>query len=349
MDFLQKNVNITELSNLKTQAIAKYFFEIKTLQDIEQLWEVLSYATSPLAPLLQGEGNTTGAKKTQKCHPELDSGWQSNNKKLPILFIWGWTNMLFAFDIFQGIVIKNSLQGWNYDVNTKILETYSNEKIREIAESLENNFSQDLWHRFIGLPGSVWGAIFWNAGCFWLETENNLEEVQVYNFTTWNIEILKKEKCEFAYRTSLFKKTQNYFIISAKFDLSQKIEKYHSEVDNIYFREHKQPKGNTCGSFFKNPKIDTEKFCKKFPKLCEDCVKKISAGLLLEQSGMKWYHHNTAYFSDLHANFLMSHENGNHKDILELIQIAQQKVRKKFWIYLEPEVRIIWENWELKT
>ena len=55
----------------------------------------------------------------------------------------------------------------------------------------------------------------------------------------------------FEYRSSILKTSQKYFLIKAKFDLSQKIEKYHSDVDNIYFREHKQPKGNTCGSFFK--------------------------------------------------------------------------------------------------
>jgi UDP-N-acetylenolpyruvoylglucosamine reductase len=58
---------------------------------------------------------------------------------------------------------------------------------------------------------------------------------------------------EFDYRNSIIKKTGKYFIIKVKFDLSSLIEKYSSNIDNLYFREHKQPKGNTCGSFFKNP------------------------------------------------------------------------------------------------
>jgi UDP-N-acetylenolpyruvoylglucosamine reductase len=45
----------------------------------------------------------------------------------------------------------------------------------------------------------------------------------------------------FSYRSSILKETSRYFLIKAKFDLSKKIEKYHSDVDNIYFREHKQP------------------------------------------------------------------------------------------------------------
>jgi UDP-N-acetylenolpyruvoylglucosamine reductase len=72
--------------------------------------------------------------------------------------------------------------------------------------------------------------------------------------STLKIEILSKKDMLFNYRTSILKQNNNkYFLIDTTFDLSTKIEKYHSEVDNIDFRENKQPKGNTCGSFFKNP------------------------------------------------------------------------------------------------
>jgi len=73
----------------------------------------------------------------------------------------------------------------------------------------------------------------------------------------------------FSYRNSKLKEEKKYFLISAKFNLSKKIEKYHSDVDNIDFRENKQPKGNSCGSFFKNPNREQ------------------SAGYLIEQVGLK--------------------------------------------------------------
>ncbi|MDF1682404.1 MAG: hypothetical protein P1U46_01170 [Patescibacteria group bacterium] len=47
---------------------------------------------------------------------------------------------------------------------------------------------------------------------------------------------------DFSYRSSKIKKEKKYFIIKSSFDLSKKVEKYHSDVDNIYFRENKQPK-----------------------------------------------------------------------------------------------------------
>jgi len=57
----------------------------------------------------------------------------------------------------------------------------------------------------------------------------------------------------FSYRNSRLKKEKKYCILHARFDLSEKKEKYSSDVDNIKFREEIQPKGNSCGSFFKNP------------------------------------------------------------------------------------------------
>ena len=222
------------------------------------------------------------------------------------------------------------------------MKSYSNELISDIAKNLEDDYEQSLWHRFIWLPWSVGWAVYWNAGCFWLETENNFLEATVQNLSTWKIEKLSKKDMLFNYRTSVLKQKNNqYFLIDAHFDLSTKVEKYHSDVDNIDFRENKQPKGNTCGSFFKNPKVDTEKFWTKNTELFNDKIKAISAWFLLENSWLKWYKIWWAFFSELHANFLMSDWTATFQDMNNLIEFAQNKVFEKFWIKIENEVRII--------
>lgn len=288
---LETNKDISHLSNFKTKAFSKYYFEVNSRQDIWHLWEIYDFAV---------------------------------RQKLQILILgWG-TNLLFAFDEFDGIIIKNNLRWYTYDPQKKQLTTATSESIWEIAQTLERDHHQDLWHRFIWLPGSVGWAIFWNAGCFWLETQNNFVEVEVYNFETKGIEILPKDDAKFSYRNSIFKETQTYFLIEATFDLSQKREKYASEVDNIKFREEIQPKGNSCGSFFKNPSQDA------------------SAGKLIELVGLKWYLHGDAYFSEKHANFLMTQRDGaDYRDLLFLIEEAQNRIQNQFWIELVPEVRII--------
>ena len=291
LTYLQTDKDITEYSNFKTPAKAQYFFELQEEGDVDRIQQIYDFA-------------------------EIEG--------LKVLIIgWG-TNMLFAFDVFDWIVIKNSLVWWTYDEESKILESYSNEMIRNIAQTLESDYGQELWHRFIGLPWSLGWAIFWNAGCFWLETENNFVEACVINVQTWEKKILQKSDMRFSYRTSVLKEQEwTWFLIRAQFDLSKKVEKYHSDVDNIDFRQNKQPNGNSCGSFFKNPNKDQ------------------SAWYLIEQVWLKWYRIWWAYFSEKHANFLMHDGTGQWQDLLELLELAQKKVKEEFWIELVNEVRII--------
>ena len=125
------------------------------------------------------------------------------------------------------------------------------------------------------------------------------------------------------YPIDILKEKGGFVLLSAIFDLSTNQEKYSSLVDNIYFRKHKQPEWNTCWSFFKNPSRD------------------ISAWKLIEEVWLKWYNNWSAYFSDLHSNFLMNNSWGSFKDLLSLIKLAQEKVKEKYDINLIPEVRII--------
>ena len=291
MDILQKNVDITELSNFKLKATTSYYYEINNKQDIDSLSGIYNF---------------------------------SKENNFEILFIWGGTNLLFAFDNFDWIIIKNNLIWWEYNKKNKILKSYSNELISDIAESLEKDFNQDLWHRFIGLPWTIWWAIYWNAWCFWLETENNFKSAEILDLENGQIDILNKEDMNFSYRNSILKENNNkYFLISAEFDLSKKIEKYHSEVDNIDFRQNRQPSGKTCWSFFKNPS------------------REFSAWYLIEQVWLKWHKLWWAYFSDKHANFLMNDWTSTYINLLNLINLAQDKVKEKFNLDLIWEVRII--------
>jgi len=289
LEYLIKNKDITNLSNFKTLAKTKYYFEIHNRQDVEKLFDIYSFA-------------------------------KKHNYK--VLFIWWGTNLLFAFDIFNWIIINNCLEWWTYDNDKKILDSYSNELISEISQSLYES-GQSLWKRFIWLPWSIWWAVFWNAWCFWLETKNNFLEAEVLDLDNWNIIFLNKDQMKFDYRNSIIKKTGKYFIIKVKFDLSNLIEKYSSDIDNLYFREYKQPKGNTCGSFFKNPS------------------KENSAWKLIEKAWLKWENIWWAEFSSLHANFLMNDWTAWYKDLLNLIKITQMEIKNKFNIELIPEVRII--------
>ena len=306
-----ENIDISKLSNFKTKTKAKYFYKFEN--NIEELKNVISFA-------------------------------KENNLK--ILAISWWTNMLFAFDIFDGLVIQlDKFILWNENIKIKnykwlrwndinvnfyfknnILEVSAFEKISDIAEILYRKNLNKLWMRFIWLPWTIAGAVVWNAGCFGLETENNFLQAEVLDLEDLQIKTITKENADFSYRNSIFKKSGKYIVLKAKFDLSKKIEKYEYkwDLENILdFRLNKQPSGFTCGSFFANPS-------REFP-----------AWKLIEEVGLKWYKLGWAFFSEKHANFLMSDGTATWQDLINLKNLAQKKVKEKFNIDLIPEVRII--------
>ena len=101
-----------------------------------------------------------------------------------------------------------------------ILQAHSADSIWNIAESIESDYQNMIWHRFIGLPGSIGGAIYGNAGCFWLEAESNFLSVHLYDMRSGKKITLTKEEMQFSYRSSYLKENQDLFIVSADFDLS---------------------------------------------------------------------------------------------------------------------------------
>lgn len=288
---LIRDHEIGHYSGYRTIVHAEYFYELTSEDDLEKIGEAYRFAKS---------------------------------ENIPFLIISGGMNLLFANDRYEWVVVKNSLHGWKYDEEKRMLHTSSNESIWDIAETLEKKYDNPLWHRFIGLPGSIGWAIYGNAGCFGLETESNFSKATVYDMEKRVKKTMTKADMDFSYRYSVLKEHSEYFIAWAEFDLSQKHEKYHSEVDNIDFRENKQPKGNSCGSFWKNPSRD------------------LSAGTLIERVGLKWYRHGGARWSELHANFLLSDgESCKPSDLFELVELTRERVKREEWIDLENEVKII--------
>lgn len=291
LSYLLEHHEIGHYSGYKTHVVADYFYELTSEDNLVDLYEIYTW---------------------------------SKEKNIPFLIIGWWTNLLFTSERFSGIVIKNSLNWWNYDENNKLLYASSNESIWNIATELEMNHNQPIWHRFVWLPGSIGGAVFGNAGCFGLETESNFARATVYDMQEWKHRDLSREEMQFSYRHSYLKDNPSLFLIGAYFDLSEKQEKYHSDVDNIYFREHEQPHGNSCGSFFKNPS------------------REVSAWALIESVGLKWYQLGWARWSSIHANFLMSDwPTCPPSDLIELVRFTQEKVRREKWYDLVNEVRII--------
>ena len=173
-----------------------------------------------------------------------------------------------------------------------------------------------------GIPGSIGGGIFMNAGCFGSDFAKILFQIDVLNLKTKTVEQIK-DFSNFRYRTSNL--DENYIILRGYFKTRRSnIEKITEIEKSIMAQKWKsQPKMMTCGSTFKNPVNN-------------------SAWKLIKESMPENFRIGGFSISNLHANFLINNGNGTFKDFIQLISIIKKNVLLKFGILLELEIKIVY-------
>lgn len=172
-----------------------------------------------------------------------------------------------------------------------------------------------------GIPASVGGAIFMNAGAGGQETGPLVERVRFVN-TRGQIEVYTKEELSFSYRTSPFQQKTGA-IVEVIFRLTPTTGARGEQLQRIQYRQKTQPyKDKSAGCVFRNPKGGK------------------SAGALIEESGLKGTCVGGAMVSPLHANFIVNRGGATQKDVLELIEKIQKKIYHDTGIELETEVRV---------
>ena len=175
---------------------------------------------------------------------------------------------------------------------------------------------------YVGIPGSVGGAVAMNAGGHGKQTSDVLISCEVLNLELGLIEKFSRDSCEFEYRRSRFRPTD--IIFSAQFEGKpgdpNEIKK---EIDSIVqWRREFQPGGRNVGSVFQNP---------------ED----ISSGELIEKSKLKGVRIGKAHVSEKHANFIQADEGATAKDVAALIELVKSTVLESTGYELHTEVRYI--------
>lgn len=175
-----------------------------------------------------------------------------------------------------------------------------------------------------GIPGTVGGAVFMNAGAYGSEIANIAEYVEVFELKTGNVLKITKENCRFGYRESIFQSGE-YIILSACFKLTKSDAEKITGVakQTMQKRIEKQPlEYPSCGSAFKRPQG-------------------YFAGDLIERSGLKGFTVGGACVSEKHAGFIINKGNATTNDVVSLIQHVRKTVKEKFGVELEPEIRVI--------
>lgn len=181
-----------------------------------------------------------------------------------------------------------------------------------------------------GIPGTVGGAVRGNAGTWSTETKDYLMEIAVVRAEadTASLVSLKPPACEFAYRTSIFKRRPDWIVVRATFALRPGDPgEGQALVELDYQQRHaKQPyDAPSAGSIFTNP----------------DTKRGIFSGQLIESCGLKGWRVGGAEISHKHANFIVNRGQASASDVLTLIRRVQAEVFKQRGVKLEPEVHLV--------
>ncbi len=175
-----------------------------------------------------------------------------------------------------------------------------------------------------GIPASVGGAVFMNAGANGNETADCLSTID-YIDEEGCLHYLNKDDLHFSYRTSSFQK-RGGAIVGATFVLQPDPNARSKQLEIIHYRKKTQPYGDkSAGCVFRNP----------------DCR---YAGALIESAGLKGVKIGGAQVSTLHANFLINAGGATYQDFLALISLVKNTVKEKHGIHLEQEVRVIYND-----
>jgi len=242
--------------------------------------------------------------------------------KQPVTIIGSGSNLLISDNGIKGVVIsiKHCLKEIRID-EEKVYVECGVILSKMIRESMKHNLKG--LENLIGVPGTLGGALIMNAGAWGGEISENLETVEILNEKN-KIRLLSKKDIDFSYRSSSFAKESILLAATFKLKKSPK-ESIHENFDVARAgRKNTQPLNyRSAGSVFKNPSS------------------KHSAGMLIDQAGLKGFSVGDAEISNKHANFFVNNGSAKADDMLALIKKAKNAVKEKFNIDLELEVKLL--------
>ena len=233
------------------------------------------------------------------------------------------SNLLVPDEGYNGVIIKLKSEFSKIEVEGDYLIVNSGAKLSEVyTVAYENSLTG--FEFASGIPGTIGGAIYMNAGAYGGEMKDIVESVQVLDLDNFELRELKNEELEFSYRKSIIQR-RNYIVTTIKLKLQKgNKEKINAVYEDLRERRNsKQPLNfGSAGSTFKRPEGHF-------------------ASKLIEDAGLKGYHINDAWVSEKHSGFIVNKGNASFKEVMELIEYVQKVVFEKFGVKLETEVRIL--------
>jgi UDP-N-acetylmuramate dehydrogenase len=263
--------------------------------------------------------------------------------RAPWYVFGGGSNLLVADKGFEGLMIQAanralSIQGTKVASEAGVITALV---ARETAKAGLTGFE---WA--VGIPGTVGGAIFGNAGCYGGETKDAVLFVDAFRLSDGKRVTYSNEECRFGYRDSLFKH-ERHVILGCVMELAPGgVQTSLGKMNEINAkRKENQPLAeSSAGCMFKNFEFADVKDIEKLrheadvPQAMLE-AKRIPAGWLVERCGLKGYKLGGIKVSARHANFFVNDGTGTADEIAQLVSLCQTEVRNQFGIPLQTEVQ----------
>ncbi|MGN8753464.1 UDP-N-acetylmuramate dehydrogenase [Blautia sp. HCP3S3_C4] len=245
-------------------------------------------------------------------------------EELPYFILGNGSNLLVSDKGYRGVIIQLYRNFSNISVEGNEICASSGALLSQIAAAARNA-SLTGFEFAGGIPGTLGGAVFMNAGAYGGELKDVLKEAVVMT-EQGEILTLPVEKLDMGYRTSRIKKA-GYLVLEARLVLEQgdmdKIRDITKDLTEK--RVSKQPlEYPSAGSTFKRPEG-------------------YFAGKLIMDAGLRGYQVGDAQVSEKHCGFVINKGNATAADVLTLIDNVREKVQEQFGVTLEPEVKFLGE------
>ncbi|WDP89454.1 MAG: UDP-N-acetylmuramate dehydrogenase [Desulfobacter sp.] len=250
----------------------------------------------------------------------------ASHNHIPVTILGGGSNTLISDRGIQGLVLvlsrmKAAPKAVDTDAGIRVT-ALAGERLSTLCRmAVEKGWRGLEWAA--GIPGTLGGALMMNAGSHGGDMSEITVSMDILDMETLEYRTLKAGDLDFSYRSlnlggAVILKAELTLAPGNAGEVRQRFEA------NLKAKKKSQPVSKASGGcFFKNPSPDNP------------------AGRLIEQAGLKGYRMHGAMVSDLHANFIINHDNASCSDILALKRLVQDRVYEKFGIRLETEVKAI--------
>ncbi len=247
-----------------------------------------------------------------------------NREDIKYFILGNGSNVLFSDDVYDGIIIKLDYFDEISFLDNIVHVGAGYPLIKLSLECARRGLSGLEFAS--GIPGTLGGAVFMNAGAYGSNMKGVIKDVTVLT-PELKIKTLTKDQMKFDYRESFLQHHKGYICLGATLELGHGEREMLEEIikDRKLKRKRTQPlEYPSAGSVFRNPEG-------------------LFAGKLIEDLNLKGYHVGGAEISTKHANFIINTGNAKASDIKEIIDHVKEEAKEKYDINLRVEQRLI--NW----